>query len=49
MRKRGWNDAITETLKRRKKEAGLAARSEIDTMFAFIDVDEGRPPAPGCS
>jgi len=44
MRKRGWNDAITETLKRRKKEAGLAARSEIDTMFAFIDVDEGRPP-----
>ena len=44
MRKRGWNDAITETLKRRKKEAGLAARSEIDTMFAFIDVDEGRLP-----
>jgi Domain of unknown function (DUF5069) len=49
MRKRGWNDAITETLKRRKKEAGLAARSEIDTMFAFIDVDEGRPPPPGYS
>jgi Domain of unknown function (DUF5069) len=49
MRKRGWNDAITETLKRRKKEADLAARSEIDTMFAFIDVDEGRPPAPGYS
>jgi Domain of unknown function (DUF5069) len=49
MRKRGWNDAITETLKRRKKEAGLATRSEIETMFAFIDVDEGRPPAPGYS
>ncbi|PYK58482.1 MAG: DUF5069 domain-containing protein [Verrucomicrobia bacterium] len=45
MRKRGWNDEITETLKRRKKEAGLAGRSEIDTMFAFIDVDEGRSPA----
>jgi hypothetical protein len=44
MRKRGWNDEISETLKRRKKEAGLAGRSEIDTMFAFIDVDEGRPP-----
>ena len=49
MRKRGWNDAITETLKRRKTEAGLAGRSEIDTMFAFIDVDEGRSPAPGYS
>jgi gluconokinase len=45
MRKRGWNDEISETLKRRKKEAGLAGRSEIDTMFAFIDVDEGRLPA----
>ena len=44
MRKRGWNDEITETLKRRKKETGMAGRSEIDTMFAFIDVDEGRPP-----
>ena len=47
MRKRGWNDEITETLKRRKKEAGLAGRSEIETMFAFIDVDEGRSPTPG--
>src|SRR5436305_13993122 len=36
MRKRGWNDEITETLKRRKKEAGMADRSEIDTMFAFM-------------
>ena len=45
MRKRGWNDEITGTLKRRKKEAGMAGRSEIDTMFAFIDADEGRSPA----
>ena len=45
MRKRGWNDEISETLKRRKKEAGMAGRSEIDTMFAFIDADEGRSPA----
>jgi Domain of unknown function (DUF5069) len=44
MRKRGWNDDITEILKRRKKEAGMAGRSEIDTMFAFIDADEGRSP-----
>lgn len=45
MRKRGWNDEVSETLKRRKKEAGMAARSEIETMFAFIDADEGRSPA----
>jgi hypothetical protein len=42
MRKRGWNDEITEFLTRRKKEAGMAGRSEIRTMFEFIDVDEGR-------
>ncbi len=43
MRKRGWNDDVSETLKRRKREAGFAERSEIETMFAFIDADEGRP------
>ncbi|CAA9219814.1 MAG: hypothetical protein AVDCRST_MAG42-508 [uncultured Chthoniobacterales bacterium] len=42
MRKRGWNDEIAEFLVRRKKEAGMAGRSEIKTMFEFIDVDEGR-------
>jgi len=45
MRKRGWNDEIAETLNRRKKEAGMTGRSEIDTMFAFIDADEGRSPS----
>jgi len=44
MRKRGWNDEISETLRRRKKETGMAGRSEIDTMFSFIDADEGRSP-----
>lgn len=44
MRKRGWNDEVSETLKRRKKEAGMAGRSEIETMFQFIDADEGRSP-----
>ncbi len=44
MRKRGWNDEVSETLKRRKKEAGMAGRSEIETMFGFIDADEGRSP-----
>ena len=42
MRKRGWNDEVSETLKRRKKESGMAGRSEIETMFAYIDADEGR-------
>ena len=44
MRKRGWSDEVSETLKRRKKEAGMAGRSEIETMFGFIDADEGRSP-----
>ncbi len=43
MRKRGWSDEVTETLARRKKEAGMTGRSEIETMFEFIDADEGRP------
>ena len=42
MRKLGWNDELSEILKRRKKEAGMAGRSEIQTMFTFIDADEGR-------
>ena len=42
MRKRAWNDEISETLAQRKKEAGMAGRAEIRTMFEFIDADEGR-------
>jgi Domain of unknown function (DUF5069) len=42
MRKRGWDDAATETLIRRKAESGLTARGDIDTMFKYIDADEGR-------
>ena len=44
MRKRGWNDEVSETLKRRKKESGMAGRSEIQSMFDYIDADEGRTP-----
>lgn len=47
MRKRGWSDELFETLTRRKKEAGMAGRSEIRTMFNFIDADEGRAIAAG--
>ncbi len=43
MRKCGWDDDIRETLIRRKAESGLAERSDIRTMFEFIDADEGRP------
>ena len=42
MRKRGWNDEISTILAQRKIEAGMAGRSEIRTMFEFIDADEGR-------
>jgi uncharacterized protein DUF5069 len=42
MRKYGWNDQVTDRLKMRKKEAGMSDRSDIETMFAFIDADEGR-------
>jgi hypothetical protein len=42
MRKRGWNDEATETLERRKRESGLSERSDIQTMFDYIDADEGR-------
>ena len=43
MLKRGWNDALTETLLRRKRENGFENRDEIQTMFQYIDADEGRP------
>ena len=42
MRKCGWNDEITPTLERRKRESGLEQRDDIQTMFQYIDVDEGR-------
>ncbi len=45
MRKRGWNDEVTPTLQRRLKEGGFEARTDIQTMFDYIDLDEGRDPA----
>ena len=42
MRKRGWNDELSETLENEKKKEAMASRSEIQTMFQFIDADEGR-------
>ena len=45
MRKFGWRDKAAEILERRKREAGMTDRGEIETMFQFIDADEGRPVA----
>ena len=42
MRKFGWRDQAAEILERRKREAGMQDRAEIETMFQFIDADEGR-------
>jgi gluconokinase len=43
MRKYGWRDQASEILTRRKREGGMSDRAEIETMFQFIDADEGRP------
>ncbi|MDZ4789011.1 MAG: DUF5069 domain-containing protein [Blastochloris sp.] len=45
MQKRGWNDAAAPILKRRLLEGGFENRTDIETMFDYIDLDEGRDPA----
>ena len=42
MTKRGWRDEAAEILIRRKQESGFENREEIQTMFDYIDADEGR-------
>src|SRR4029434_4931802 len=42
MLKRGWHDDASQTLKQMKREEGLTARSEIETIFQLIDLAEGR-------
>ena len=44
MTKRGWRDEANETLLRRLKENGLSTEAGVDTMFDYIEVDEGRLP-----
>lgn len=41
MSKRGWRDAGTQRLHERLAEIGLPPGS-VETMFEFIDLDEGR-------
>ena len=42
---RGWNDEATERLAMRKGESGIPGRADIQTLFDYIDFDEGRDPA----
>jgi hypothetical protein len=42
MRKRGWNDELSGTLETEKKRHAMLSRSEIQTVFQFIDADSGR-------
>ncbi|RYD60643.1 MAG: DUF5069 domain-containing protein, partial [Verrucomicrobiaceae bacterium] len=44
MRKRGWNDEGTPILHKRLTEGGFSDRTDIQTMFEYIDLDEGRDP-----
>jgi len=45
MSKRGWNDPMSPRLVLRLEEAGFKERTDIQTFFDFIDLDEGRDPA----
>ncbi len=42
MRKVGWNDGASGRLVGRKADSGLSERDDIQTMFDYIDADEGR-------
>ncbi len=40
--KRGWKDSASEILEKFKAESGLASRTDIQTLFEYWEVDEGR-------
>jgi hypothetical protein len=42
MRKRGWNDELSATLENEKKKHAMLSRSEIQTVFQFMDAESGR-------
>ena len=42
MRKRGWNDEASARLQERLAEGGFQSRTDIQTLFDYIDLDEGR-------
>lgn len=41
-RKIGWNDARSEMLESYKSSSGISHREDIQTMFDYMEVDEGR-------
>ncbi|MFI5356290.1 MAG: DUF5069 domain-containing protein [Opitutales bacterium] len=43
MMKRGWRDGLAERLRQRVQESGLTDKP-IETMFDYIEFDEGRDP-----
>jgi gluconokinase len=47
MAKRGWRDSVSRRLGERLKQSGLEHRADIQTMFDYIDADEGREPRGG--
>lgn len=44
MAKRGWRDELSPILQKRLREGGFADRTDVQTMFDFLDLDEGRDP-----
>jgi hypothetical protein len=40
--KLGWRDSVTPRLEERKREFGIADRTDIVTIPDLIDFDEGR-------
>jgi hypothetical protein len=40
----GWRDSLASRLVERKAESGLADRDDVQSMFDYIDADEGRLP-----
>ncbi len=40
--KRGWRDSASELLVKFKAESGLSGRDDIQTLFEYWEVDEGR-------
>ncbi|MEO7319710.1 MAG: DUF5069 domain-containing protein [Chthoniobacteraceae bacterium] len=42
MRKRGWNDESSNRIAQRKRESGISDRDDIQTFFAYIDIDEAK-------
>jgi hypothetical protein len=44
MTRRGWQDDLSSRLQERLAEGGWSDRTDIQTMFDYIDLDEGRDP-----